>query len=61
MNYDVNMQYHYAFACTLHPGEDHLCTLYNKSDKVMACSRDEEIEYPDLTWKQKVWFDGKHM
>ncbi len=58
MNYDFNMQHHYAFACPLHPGEDHRCTLANESDDVMKCSREKKSEFPELSWKHKVWFDG---
>ena len=61
MNYDFNMQYHYAFACPLHPGEDHRCTLANKSDNVVKCSHEKKSEFPDLSWKHKVWFDGMYI
>ncbi len=61
MNYDFNMQYDYAFACPLHPGEDHRCTLANESHDVMKCSRDEEIVFHELSWKHKVWFNGMYL
>ncbi len=60
MNYDFNMQYHYAFACPLHPGEDHRCTLADESDNVMQCSREKKSEFPELNWMHKVWFDGMY-
>ncbi len=60
MNYDFNMQYHYVFACPLHPGEDHRCTLDNESDKVMKCTREEISKFPSLSWKHKVWFNGMY-
>ncbi len=60
MNYDFNMEYHYAFACPLHPGEDHRCTLANESDIVMKCSREKESEFSELNWNHKVWFNGMY-
>ncbi len=61
MNYDFNMQYHYAFACPLQHGKDHRCTLVNKSDNVMKCSQEKKIKLPELTWKHKVWFNGMYL